>query len=59
MNLAWAELYLASACVFRRFDFELVDMVRKRDVDAVRDCHVGFPSKESKGIRVRIREREK
>lgn len=57
MNLAWAELYLASANVFKRFDFELMDVVRERDINIVRDCFVGFPSTESKGVRVRVKER--
>lgn len=43
--------------MFRGFDFELVDVVRERDVDVVRDCIVGFPSTESKGVRVKVRGR--
>ena len=54
MNLAYSELYLRLAAVFRRFELELVEVVRKRDVDTVRDCFVGMPSPEGKGVRVKI-----
>ena len=53
-NLAYAEIYLGLAAVLRRFEFELGDVVRERDVDTVRDCFVGMPSPQSKGVRVRI-----
>jgi hypothetical protein len=32
----------------------LYDTKRSRDVDVVRDCIIGLPSPESKGIRVKI-----
>ncbi len=55
LNLAYAELYLTTAAIFRRFDLKLVsDTEQKRDVDVVRDCFVGLPSKESKGVRVHV-----
>ena len=54
-SFAWAELLIAAAAIFRRFDFELFETDRKRDVDAQRDCFLGEPSKESRGVRVRIR----
>jgi cytochrome P450 len=53
-NLAWAELYLATATVFRRFDLELHDVDYERDVRLVRDCFVGMSSPESQSIRVRV-----
>ena len=56
LNLAYAELYLTVAAVVRRFEFELLaDTDQKRDVDIVRDCFVGLPSRESKGVRVHVR----
>jgi cytochrome P450 len=58
VNLAWAEMYLTSAAMVRRFEVEFVDVVRERDIDVVRDCFVGFPKAESKGVRVKLRERE-
>lgn len=54
MNLVYAELYLGVATIFSRFDMELYETIRSRDVDVVRDCIIGLPSSESKGIRVRI-----
>ncbi len=50
----YAEVYIALANVIRRFDMTLGDVVREKDVDVVRDCIVGFPSKESRGVKVRI-----
>ena len=58
-SLALAELYIVIACLFRRFDLELVDTIRSRDVDAVRDCFIGEPSPESLGVRVRVLKAEK
>ncbi|RDW60238.1 hypothetical protein BP5796_11844 [Coleophoma crateriformis] len=53
-NLAMAELYLATAAVVRRFEFELYDTVRERDMESVRDCFVGLPMPGSKGLQVRV-----
>ena len=53
-SLAYAEIYLGVAAMLRRFDLELVDTVRQRDVDTVRDHFVGMPSPQSKGVRVKI-----
>ena len=51
-SLAYAELYLVSANLFRHFNMRLHDAIRERDVDTVQDFFVGFPSPESKGVRV-------
>lgn len=53
LNLAWAELYLTTAMVFRRFDMALYETGRK-DVDVARDCFAGQPVRESKGVRIRV-----
>ncbi|KAF2228164.1 putative cytochrome P450 [Elsinoe ampelina] len=53
-NLAYCEIYLAAAAILRRFDMELFDTVRERDVDVSRDCLVGMPGYASKGVRIRI-----
>jgi hypothetical protein len=58
-SLAYAELYLVSAHIIRRFDMRLHDVIRERDVDTVRDAFIGFPSKESKGVRIEIVEKRK
>ena len=42
------------ACLFRRFDLELHETVRERDVDGVRDCFGIEPSLESRGVRVKL-----
>ena len=52
ISLALAELYIVIACLFRRFNLELYDTRRERDVDIVRDCFIGETSKESLGVRV-------
>lgn len=58
LNLAYAELYLTLASVFRRFDFEMVDVVRERDVDITHDFYTTSPSLGSKGFNVRVLGRE-
>ena len=54
VNLAYAELYLTFAAVFRRFDLELYDTTRA-DVEVVHDFFVGVPRLDSNGIRVKVR----
>jgi hypothetical protein len=53
-SLALTELYIVIACLFRRFDLELYDTIRERDIDIVRDCFIGEPSPQSKGVRVKV-----
>lgn len=59
LNLAYAEIYLTLASVFRRFDFEMVDVVRERDIDITHDFFNTSSSLESKGMNVRVVERER
>ena len=56
MNLAFAELYLTLACMFRRLGprMELYDTDRARDVDPTLDYFIPAPSLDSKGVRVRL-----
>ncbi|KAL4863046.1 hypothetical protein BDV12DRAFT_189958 [Aspergillus spectabilis] len=54
VNLAYAQIYLGSAVLLRRFDFKLHEVVKERDVDVVRDCFVGLASPESRGIRFKV-----
>ena len=51
-SLALAELYITIACLFRRFDLQLHDTIRGRDVDTIRDCFIAETSPISVGIRV-------
>ncbi|KAF2164366.1 hypothetical protein M409DRAFT_25245 [Zasmidium cellare ATCC 36951] len=53
-NVAYAEMYLAVAALVARFDFEFVDFDMKRDLEVTRDTFVGMPSKESRGVRVKV-----
>ncbi|KAI8631194.1 cytochrome P450 [Xylariaceae sp. FL1651] len=53
LNLAYAELYIALAMMFRHKDYELFETVRERDVDFVRDFFVGETSANTKGVRIR------
>ncbi|RDW58232.1 cytochrome P450-14 [Coleophoma cylindrospora] len=52
INLARAELCLVLATVFRRYDMELFDTVRNRDVDLAHEMFLPQPSQQSKGVRV-------
>ena len=47
MNLAYSELYMILAGIFRRYELY--------DVDVMFDCLVPFPTKGSKGIQVKVR----
>jgi len=58
-SLAHTEIHLGVAAMMRRFEMELYDTVRERDVDVVRDCFIGMPSPESKGVRVRVLSKRK
>ena len=55
MSLAYAELYVTLATMFRRFEFELFETVRE-DVDAAHDFMVPHPRLSSKGMRVMVRQ---
>ncbi|KAF7959762.1 hypothetical protein EAE96_001371 [Botrytis aclada] len=57
INLARAELYLILASVYRRFDFDVSQVNRARDVDASRDYILGAQARDTPGILVRVRER--
>ena len=54
IHLAYAELYLTLAHVFRRYDLELFGTGRD-DVDAKHDFMVPSPKLDSKGLRVVVR----
>ena len=56
-SFAWAELYLAFATIMKRFKMILYDVKRERDVDHSWGGFAGEPSKETKGIRVRLQTR--
>jgi hypothetical protein len=40
--------------LLRRFEFQLYDTNRDRDIDLVRDCFIGEPNPDSVGVRVKI-----
>lgn len=54
LNLAYAELYIGLATLFRRHEFELFETSR-RDVDVAMDMFVGQPWWGSKGIRALVK----
>jgi len=54
MNLAYAELYMTLAYIFRRFEMSLFETIEERDVLTTRDCFIGLTDLKSPGIRVRI-----
>lgn len=53
-NLAYANMYHNIAALIARFDLELVDTIRERDVDMARDHFVAKPTKGSQGIKIRV-----
>ncbi|CZT10519.1 related to cytochrome P450 CYP3/CYP5/CYP6/CYP9 subfamilies [Rhynchosporium agropyri] len=55
MHLAKAEIFLTTATVFRRYDLELYDTVRERDIDLAYDGFIPQASPEGKGVRVVIK----
>ncbi|CAG8974551.1 hypothetical protein HYALB_00005824 [Hymenoscyphus albidus] len=55
INLAKAELFLALATIFRRYEPSLFDAVRERDVDLKHDNFLPQPSLQSRPIRVVFR----
>ena len=54
MNLAYAEIYITLAAVFRRFDLELYETTRE-DVDCVHDYYNPASRKGSKGVRIVVK----
>ncbi|KAI4159448.1 MAG: hypothetical protein L6R39_000350 [Caloplaca ligustica] len=54
MNLAYANIFHNISALVMRFDLELVDTLRSRDVDMVRDHFVMKPTRGSKGVTVKV-----
>ena len=54
LRIAYAEIYLAIAMVFRRFDVQLYDTIKERDVDVHRDCFLGEADPTSLGVRIQV-----
>jgi hypothetical protein len=52
--LAHAEVYLALATVFRRFEFELFE-TDVSDVELAHDFFLPSPKLDSKGVRVKVK----
>jgi hypothetical protein len=51
-SLAYTELYLALATVFRHFEFELYD-TDVSDIELAHDSFLSSPKLDSKGVRVK------
>jgi hypothetical protein len=67
INLAYQELYLVLAAIFRKYDLydniaggkqgptlALYDTLRERDVDMMADMAVPMPALGSKGVRIQV-----
>lgn len=54
LNLAWVELYIGLATMFRRVDFELFETA-KEAVEMAREFFVPKPGLETKGVRVVVK----
>lgn len=59
INLAWTELYMIIAKVFRRFNFDTREVSRERDIDAVKDEIMGVARADTKGIIVKVMENDR
>lgn len=59
INIAYSEMYLGVAALVSRYDMELYDFDRKRDLEIVRDTFVGLPTKESRGVRAKVKLRKR
>ncbi|KAL3458869.1 cytochrome P450 [Aspergillus heterothallicus] len=57
LNLAWCEMYLVSASLFRFFDLELYE-TDVTDVEFAHDFFIPFPRLDSKGVRVFVKPRK-
>lgn len=58
INLAYCEMFLTLAAVFRRFHLELFETTTD-DVRMVKDMFMAAPKSDSMGVRIRIKgERE-
>lgn len=55
MNLAWAEMYLTLAYMFRRFEFDVSQVKPERDIDMTRDLLIGAAAPDSPGVIVRVK----
>ncbi|KAL9616019.1 MAG: hypothetical protein Q9160_009065 [Pyrenula sp. 1 TL-2023] len=55
ITLAWAEMYLVLATVFRRFEFDVSGVRRERDIDMTRDHIVGANAVDSPGVVVGVK----
>ena len=53
-SLAMAELYISTATLFHQLDLKLYDTVYERDIEVKKDCFLGEPSNESRGVRVTL-----
>ncbi|CAG8978292.1 hypothetical protein HYALB_00010291 [Hymenoscyphus albidus] len=53
-RIAYTELYLTLAMLFRRFELELFDTIRERDIDLRRDCFLAEAMPGSQGVRVKV-----
>ncbi|KAL8947877.1 MAG: hypothetical protein Q9222_005892 [Ikaeria aurantiellina] len=54
MRFATTELNLALVTIFRRFDLELYETTKERDVEYVGDGFLGMHNPQSPGIRVKV-----
>ena len=53
LNLAYAEIYMTLAAVFRRFEFELYD-TKPEDAEPGHDFFNPYPKRPSQGVRVTV-----
>ncbi|KAI9719177.1 MAG: hypothetical protein M1828_006270 [Chrysothrix sp. TS-e1954] len=54
MHFAKAELHIGIARMFRKFDFEIFDTIRERDIDHTWAHIAGEPNKWGKGLRFKV-----
>jgi hypothetical protein len=47
-------MYITIAAIVCRFEFQLFETYRERDIDYVRDCFLGETDPASPGVRIKV-----
>lgn len=53
-RFAMTELHITLATIFRRFEFELFETTREKEIDTARDCFLAETEPGSVGVRVKV-----
>jgi cytochrome P450 len=53
-RFAMTELQITLTTIFRRFEFELFETTREKEIDTARDCFLAETEPGSVGVRVKV-----